>query len=73
MADDLTLFLVGLLVAVLGWIGARVQSKLDELNHTVAERFDETNRTLASIERDLRGDLTNLDRRVTRLEAGNGH
>lgn len=50
--------LIALLILVLGWIGMRIHARLDEIN-----------KTLGSIERDLRGELTNLDRRVTKVEA----
>ncbi|OGC95837.1 MAG: hypothetical protein A2W25_15285 [candidate division Zixibacteria bacterium RBG_16_53_22] len=46
-----------LLMILLGWIGARLHAKLDE-----------TIRILRAIERDLRGDLAKIDRRVTRIE-----
>ena len=50
--------LLAILILVLGWIGTRIHARLDEIN-----------KTLGSIERDLRGELTNLDRRVTKVEA----
>ncbi|MFZ2541842.1 MAG: hypothetical protein WAW75_08725 [Gallionella sp.] len=46
-----------LLMLLLGWIGARAHAKLDE-----------TIKILRAIERDLRGDLSKIDRRVTRIE-----
>ncbi len=49
--------LLGLLVVVVGWIGARIHGRLDSISTS-----------LAKIERDLRGDLAHLDRRVTRAE-----
>lgn len=50
--------LLALLILVLGWIGMRIHARLDEINQT-----------LGSIERDLRGELTTLDRRITKVEA----
>ena len=44
--------------ALVGWIGSRINVRL--------EKIDET---LAAIERNLRGELFGLDRRVTRLES----
>ena len=49
--------LFAILILVLGWIGARIHSRLDEINQT-----------LGAIERDLRQELVMLDRRVTKVE-----
>lgn len=49
--------LLGCLVVVVGWIGARIHARLDSISGS-----------LAAIERDMREDLTSLDRRVTRCE-----
>jgi hypothetical protein len=64
-----TSIVMGILIMVLGWIGSRVHTKLDDLAARMEVRLDGLNRTLNSIERDLRGDLVSLDRRVTRVEA----
>jgi len=48
---------LALLVLILGWIGMRIHNRLDEIGQS-----------LSSIEKDLRDDLTSLDRRVTRVE-----
>ena len=47
-----------LLTVLLGWIGVRIHDRLDDIG-----------KSLSSIEKDLRDDLSNLDRRVTRVEA----
>lgn len=47
----------GLLVAVLGWIGNKIYTKLDEVAGTMHK-----------IEGDLRGKIGDLDRRVTVVE-----
>lgn len=57
-----------LLVSVLAWIGNRVHTRLDALTSTVDTKFNELHTVLSSIERDLRGDLVDLDRRVSSLE-----
>lgn len=49
--------LIATLTIVIGWIGARIHSRLDSIS-----------RSLTAIERDLRGDLSDLDRRVVKLE-----
>lgn len=49
--------LLVLLLAVFGWIGNRVHSRLDEIAQS-----------LGAIEKDLRDDLSQLDRRVSRME-----
>jgi len=57
-----------ILILLLGWIGSRVHSKIDQLNDTVNSGMKEMNSTLVSIEKDLRGELVKLDRRVTKME-----
>ena len=49
--------LLVLLLGVFGWIGSRVHGRLDEIAHS-----------LGSIEKDLRNDLSSLDRRLARME-----
>jgi hypothetical protein len=49
--------LMSVLILLIGWIGHRIHKKLDEM--AIA---------LRSIEKDLRNDLTSLDRRVSFLE-----
>lgn len=46
-----------ILVVILGWMGNKVYSKLSEMA-----------KTMHNIETDLHGRITNLDRRVTRVE-----
>lgn len=80
---NLLLFMVlatgGTLIGLLVWVGQRLQSKVDELPGVIERKLDDLHRqvmadtrslgdTLAKIERDLRGELTYLDRRVTRIE-----
>lgn len=63
-------FFFGLLVVVLGWIGSRVHSKLDNLYEVLDTKLGETNTKLGFIERDLRQEMVNLDRRVSWMEGG---
>ena len=62
----ITPIIVGLcttIAALIGWIGSRINVRLEKIGDT-----------LAAIERDLRGELYGLDRRITRLEANtNAH
>lgn len=60
--------LFSILIVVIGWIGSRVHTKLDYLTMIVAQKFDELNKTLVDIERDLRDDLHDIDKRVLKLE-----
>jgi hypothetical protein len=53
------------LVAIVGWVGSQINIQLRDM----AGRVDSISKTLSNIERDLRGDLSDLDRRVTRIEA----
>jgi hypothetical protein len=49
--------LLSCLVIVIGWIGLRIHARLDSISVS-----------LSAIEKDLREDLTSLDRRLTVLE-----
>jgi len=53
--------LLGILIGLLGWIGSRIHNRLDSIA-----------KSLSKIERDLRGDLSLLDRRLIKLETLNG-
>lgn len=57
--------LVAVLIGLIGWIGNQVRSELRDIKTEIAA----TNKSLGAIERDLRGDLSELDRRVTKVEA----
>lgn len=50
--------LMGVLVIVIGWIGTRIHGRLDSISIS-----------LSAIEKDLRKDLSQLDRRITHVEA----
>jgi len=59
---------LGLLIAILAWIGSRVHDKIDNLTDKMDSGLKEMNVTLSSIEKDLRGELVKLDRRLTKME-----
>lgn len=59
---------MSLLLWLLKWIGVRIHSKLDDLTSKIDDGLKEMNITLSSIEKDLRGELVKLDRRLTRME-----
>jgi hypothetical protein len=61
-------FFFALLVVVLGWIGARVHTKLDNLYLVLDSKLGEVTNKLGGIERDLRSELTGLDRRISKIE-----
>ena len=63
------LFLI--LVALLAWIGNRVHNRLDDLTRMLDEKLTGVSDTLSGIERDLRQELSHLDRRVGLIEAMN--
>ena len=50
--------LTATLAGLVGWIGSRINIRLEKIGDT-----------LSAIERDLRGELFGLDRRITKLEA----
>lgn len=60
--------LFGLLISLLAWIGQRVHTKLDSLGTKIEEKLGEVNKTLGSIEKDLRADLQEHEKRLTILE-----
>ena len=64
--------LFGLLVMVLAWIGSRVHQRLDGLTTMLSEKLEQMNAKLGGIEKDLRNELSHLDRRVTRVESDHG-
>jgi hypothetical protein len=53
-----------LFAALIGWIGVRLHNKVDTIDTKMAEAIE----IMRAIERDLRGDFSKLDRRVTRIE-----
>lgn len=57
IASALVATLFGLLVAVLGWMGNKVYEKLSEMA-----------RLMSVIEKDLHGQISGIDRRVSYLE-----
>ena len=63
-----TEYLLGLLVALLAWIGQRIHVKLDTLTEKFEEKMDQVNQTLSGIERDLKNDIFEHDKRISALE-----
>lgn len=57
--------LVMALTSVIAWVGIQIKSEITQL----AMAVQQTNVTLTAIERDLRGKLADLDRRVAVVEA----
>lgn len=57
IASSLVATLFGLLVTVLGWLGSKIYTKLDEMSNT-----------MHSIASDLNERINDLDRRVTVVE-----
>lgn len=68
--------LVAAIVGILAWVGTQLKQELRDLKNDIrrelagmAEQMGATNAALTSIERDLRGQLAGLDRRVVQVEA----
>lgn len=68
--------LVAAIVGILAWVGTQLKQELRDLKNDIrrelagmAEQMGATNAALTGIERDLRGQLANLDRRVVKVEA----
>lgn len=57
VAFSLVATLFGVLILLLGWLGNKVYSKLESIESKITR-----------IEFELRGEIQNVDRRVTRLE-----
>lgn len=57
--------LLGLLCAVLAWVGTQVKAEIRDLGGEIRQ----TNTTLSKIEKDLQKELAGLDRRVSVVEA----
>ena len=72
MEQDFVYALLTVLLTLLAWIGNRIHTKIDFLTERLEEKLDDVNRTLGSIERDLRNDLIEHDKRITVLETVNG-
>ena len=86
-AIDITGLLVWLIIAIggsllglLGWIGHRLHSKVDDLPVQVGAQVEKVHEDLLKevrdirgtqiiLERDIRDEVTKLDRRVTKVEA----
>lgn len=49
--------LLGTIAVIISWIGLKIYNRLEVIENS-----------LSSIEKDLRGELTNLDRRVSKVE-----
>lgn len=69
----------GSLLALLVWIGSRIQSKVDEIPGQVAKKVDAVHAELLAkvddikkdqhnMSHDLRAELTSLDRRLVKVE-----
>ncbi len=69
----------GCLIGLMGWVGRRLQDRVDALPKQVAEQVSQVhdqlldqmrqmNDTHEKLEKDMRESLTALDRRVVRLE-----
>ena len=61
-----------LLTGLLAWIGGRVHKRLDELTIMLDAKLGSVSASLSGIEKDLRNELTGLDRRVSRIEGREG-
>ena len=68
--------LVAAIVGLLAWVGTQLKQELRDLKNDIrrelagmAEQMGATNAALTGIERDLRGQLAGLDRRVVQVEA----
>lgn len=61
IASSLVATLFALLILVLGWLGNKTYSKLDEISRNLVEMAGE-----------LHERINGIDRRVVRLEASNG-
>ena len=63
----ITLFSV--LIALVGWLGARMLNRLDELTATVSASTAELNVKINTANNNIQEKLNSIDKRVVRLEA----
>jgi hypothetical protein len=68
MEQGFIYFLLTVLLSLLAWIGNRIHIKIDSLTDKIEAKLDEVNKTLSGIERDLKEDLIEHDKRITALE-----
>lgn len=68
MEQGFIYFLLTVLLSLLAWIGNRIHIKIDSLTDKIEAKLDEVNKTLSGIERDLKEDLIEHDKRITTLE-----
>lgn len=64
LINNAFIFVLGLLLSLVIWVGRKLDKRLDEINGSIQQ----TNHTLTAIERDIRDEVTALDRRITRVE-----
>lgn len=56
------------LLAVLGWLGNKIYSKLDDVTESMNTMKGDLNASLGGIKDELHDRITGIDRRVTRVE-----
>lgn len=56
--------LFGMIMAVLGWLGNRIYSKLDEVAKSITAMYER----VGEVKDELHDRITGIDKRVTRIE-----
>ena len=69
MAGALVAAMFGLLATVLGWIGSRMFSKLDEVVKTIGDVKDELHERISSYQAMQSEKWNGIERRVTAIES----
>ena len=68
LAASLVATLFGLLVTVLGWLGNKFYSKLDEISKNLIVMAGELHDRINGLDRQMQELINSIDRRVTRVE-----
>lgn len=68
MEQGFIYFLLTVLLSLLAWIGNRIHIQIDSLTDKIEAKLDEVNKTLSGIERELKEDLIEHDKRITAIE-----
>lgn len=68
LSASLVATLFGLLVTVLGWLGNKFYSKLDEISKNLIVMAGELHDRINGLDRQMHERINGLDRRVTRVE-----
>jgi predicted PurR-regulated permease PerM len=68
LASSLAAGAFTILIAVLGWLGNKIYSKLDDVTSSMNNMKDDLTTSIGGIKDELHDRITGIDKRVTRVE-----